>query len=270
MATIAGPIGAERHFSIGRVFARAFGTIRNNPLVTLTIALVLGAVPMLVFTMMMPATASSGTTGVLPSPNALIGYGSFVFLGWIGALIMTVLVQAALTRATVADSEGRRATFGECLGAGIKVILPLIGLTLLWWISVSLAFLLLIVPGIILIVMWSTAIPALVEERQGVFAAFTRSAMLTKGERWKVFGLLMVLLVMFWLAMLLIGIVGLSSSRTGVVAPNEAFSLGMVLASIIPSTLFNLAWGTIQPALYIELRGAKDGGDVNALHDVFA
>ena len=56
--------------------------------------------------------------------------------------------------------------------AGVHVVLPLVGLILLWSIGIGLGMLLLIIPGIILLLMWSVAIPSLVEERQGVFAAF--------------------------------------------------------------------------------------------------
>ncbi len=268
MATIATRMEDVRSFSIGRVFARAFATIKHNAMVTLAMAVVLGALPMFAFSLVLPNANRFGPSAL--TSNAQIGIASLAILGWVGMLVLTVLVQAALTRATVAESEGRRASFGECLGAGIKVILPLVGLIILWWIGVTIGFVLLVIPGIILITMWSVAIPALVEERQGVFAAFRRSAMLTKGERWKVFGLLMVLLVAFWLIMIALSLVGVASTiRTGV-PPAGGFSIGMMLASVIPSTLFNLAWGTVQPALYVELRGVQFGGDVDALHEVFA
>ena len=85
-------------------------------------------------------------------------------------MIISALVQGALTRATVSAIEGRRASFGESLGTGVRVILPLIGLSLLWAFGVGIGFIFLIVPGVILLLMWAVCIPALVIERQGVFA----------------------------------------------------------------------------------------------------
>ena len=118
-----------------------------------------------------------------------------MFLSSLVMMVISALVQGALTRATVSANEGIRATFGQSLSAGLQVILSLIGLSILWSLGVGIGFVLLIVPGVILLMMWAVAVPALVVERAGVFAAFSRSAQLTKGARWKIFGLSLVLLV---------------------------------------------------------------------------
>lgn len=266
MATAA-PVYEERRVSVGRVFQRAFSAITLNPVVILGLALVVGALPGLLMTYLFVQLG-------LGSPAALqsgaISFRTMMALSFFSSLIVMVisaLVQGALTRATVSASESQRVSLGESLSTALRVILPLIGLSILLVFGVGLGFVLLIVPGIILLMMWAVAVPALVIERQGVFAAFSRSSELTKGYRWKIFGLSFVLLVIYWLLSLVVGIVGL-----GTYSASTAGGLTVVnmIGSVVVGTIFNMLWGTIQPSLYVELRQAKEGDSVNNLADVFA
>ena len=266
MATAA-PAFEDRRMSIGRVFQRAFSAISLNPIVILGLALVIGALPGLIVSfaffrlgLTSPATIQSG---------AVTGRGLAVamFLSGLIMMVISALVQGALTRATVSANEGQRASFGESLSSGLQVVFPLIGLSILWALGVGIGFVLLIVPGIILLMMWSVAVPSLVVERQGVFAAFRRSSQLTKGARWKIFGLSLVLLVIYWLLSIIVTFVGL-----GMYGPaNPAgFTIANMIGGIIVGTIFNTLWGTIQPSLYVELRQWKEGDSVQNLADVFA
>jgi hypothetical protein len=257
----------ERVVSIGRVFQRAFAAISLNPVVILTLALLIGALPGIVMSYFFYQLGLGSYASVQKSgstPGGIIGAG---FLSSLFMLVISALVQGALTRATVAANEGTRATFGESLAAGLRVIFPLIGLSILWALGVGFGFVLLIVPGIILLMMWAVAVPSLVVERQGVFAAFGRSAELTKGARWKIFGLCLVLLAIYWLLSTVVQIVGLGMYR----ANNPAgFTITSLLGSMIVGTIFNTLWGTIQPSLYVELREWKEGGGLENLEQVFA
>lgn len=57
------------------------------------------------------------------------------------------------------------------------------------------AMLALIVPGIILWLGWSMSVPVLIQERRGVFGSMSRSRALTKGNRWSLFGLFLILVI---------------------------------------------------------------------------
>ena len=56
-------------------------------------------------------------------------------------------------------------------------------------------FILIIVPGLILITIWSVAAPVVVLENPGVFAALRRSRELVRGNGWQVFGVILVLYI---------------------------------------------------------------------------
>jgi hypothetical protein len=257
----------ERRMSVGRVFQRAFGTIAHNPLVVLGLALLIGAIPGLMVTMLFAtfvfrgadAAASAATLAAL----SVAGLVSFMV-----SLVISALVQGALTRATIAENEGSKATFGESLSAGLRVILPLIGAGLIFAIGVAVGMIFLIVPGVILMLMWAVAAPAVVVERDGVFAALRRSRALTKGARWKILGVFLVLAVLYFLLVTVLGVVGLEAYGMGDASNGVAVS--NMLGSIVLGTMFNVLWGTVQPSLYVELRHWKEGDDVDALRNVFA
>lgn len=266
MATAA-QVYDERQMSIGRVFQRAFSAVSLNPGVILGLALLIGALPSLFMTYLFfrlgltdPATLRNG--GLSQS-----GFVWGVFFTSMLTFVISALVQGALTRATVSANEGQRASFVESLAAAFSVLLPLIGLSLLWAFGIGLGFILLVVPGIILMMMWAVAVPSLVVERQGVFAAFRRSAELTKGAKWKIFGLCLLLLVIYWALSLIIGLVGLGTYRP---TTNTAFAVTNVVGSVIIGTIFNTLWGTVQSSLYIELRQWKEGDSAHNLAEVFA
>jgi uncharacterized protein UPF0259 len=268
MATVA-PVYEERRMSVGRVFQRAFSAITLNPAVILGLALVVGALPNLIMTYFFVQM------GLVASPDAMrIGTVSPARVIWVsllsGLIIMVIaaLVQGSLTRAVVTANEGRRASFGESLGTGLQVILPLIGLSILFGLGVGIGFILLIVPGVIFLLMWAVAVPALVVERNGVFAAFRRSAELTKGARWKILGLFLVLAVIYWLLSIVLGLVGLK--MYGATNAAGGLTVGNLLGSAILGVVFNVLWGTIQPSLYVELRQAKEGTSAESLAQVFA
>ena len=253
--------------SIGRVLERAFIAVRTNPGVIFGLALLIGAVPGLIMTYLFVQTGL-GTPGAITSGN--ISMSAIIGASLVTALVSVViaaLVQGALTRATVVASEGGKVSFGDSLSTGLRVVLPLIGLAIVSGIGIMLGFVLLIVPGIILLLMWSVAVPTLVIERVGVFEALRRSYELTRGAKWRIFGLAIIIFVAYWLLSIILGLVGLAGYAANSVT---GLSVSNLIGGIVLGTLFNTAWGTIQPSLYVELRQWKEGTDVESLKQVFA
>ena len=265
MAT-ASPVYEEPGMSIGRVFQRAFSAISLNPVVILSLAFVVGALPAVIMTYVFYELGLSGPATLRSGGISSSGYLGAIYLSSVVTLVISALVQGALTRATVSANEGVRATFGQSLAASLRVVLPLIGLSLLWAFGVGIGFILLVVPGVILLMMWAVAVPALVVERHGVIDAFSRSAELTKGARWKILGLCLVLIVIYWLLAIVVGIIGLGMFNPAL----NGFAITNVIGSIIVGTIFNTIWGTVQPSLYVELRQWKEGGSIENLEEVFA
>jgi len=257
----------ERRVSVGRVFQRAFSTIAHNPLVVLGLALIIGAIPGLLISYLFGSYVFRGVgAGASAGTMAAVSVGAIV--SGLITLVISAVVQGALTRATVAESEGGKASFGESLSAGLRVILPLIGVGLIFGIGVALGMVLLIVPGVMLLLMWAVAAPAVVVERQGVLHALSRSRELTKGARWKILGIFLVLAVLYWGLAIVIGLVGIKAYSMANAA--EGFTIWNMLGTIVLGTILNVLWGTIQPSLYVELRHWKQGDSMDTLENVFA
>jgi hypothetical protein len=266
MATRA-PVYHDREMSIGRVLERAVSTIRHNPGVIIALALLIGVLPRIALTYI---AASAGLIGAFNPGNP----GSFGIV-WKTILVTTLIgfvasgiLQGALTRVTFADSEGRVASFGDALATGVSVLLPLIGVGMVYAICTMIGFLLFIIPGLIVITALAVAASSLVVERNGVFGAIARSRELTKGYRLKIFGLYLVIGVANLLIVWFFGLVCLKEYNTAQAGSN--LTSGTILGTAVLGAIIGGIAGTVQPALYIELRHAKDGGTVGSLEEVFA
>jgi hypothetical protein len=253
--------------SVGRVLSRAFGVIGSNPTTMFGIAFLFGAVPTLALT-----TLRLHLQGAIVDRYSALGMATVSIASGIIGLVLAMLVQGALVRTTVAYSEGRRASFGESVSAGLEVALPLVGLALLMGLAIGLGLMLLLVPGIILYVIWAVASPALVEEKIGVFGAFGRSRELTKGARWKVFGLELIVIVVIWMISAVLGLLLLRSIGLNDVQAlrRTGLPISWLIMNALISTLINAFWSAIQTSLYVELRTWKDGPSVRGLEEIFA
>jgi uncharacterized membrane protein len=124
--------------------------------------------------------------------------------------------------------------------------------------GVMVGMLLLVVPGIIILLMWSVAVPSYVEERAGVVASLKRSRELTKGSRWKILGLYVVMLtIIVLIQMLVVAILG----QAGTLA---------IVAAMLTSAVFGTLFAAMIASLYVELRQVKDGATPDRLAEVFA
>jgi len=130
-------------------------------------------------------------------------WGAFV-----GAFILLVGIfwlTGALIEA-VADIRDGRAdlTLGETFSRVRPRVLPLLGASILAGLGIGLGFVLLIVPGFILLTWWSLIPAAVVLERRDVFDSFGRSRALVRGSGWSVFG---VLILTFLLTSVVSGVI---------------------------------------------------------------
>ena len=270
MASTAAPI-EDRNVSIGRVISRAFATMGSNPVTVFGISFVLGALPRVLL------NYGSQTLGY-SQQNYLSGAITPLFFFSIAAVVAvfsifsSMLTQGALVRATIAHSEGRNASFSESAMAGLRVVLPLFVLGILFSLGLLLGFVLLIVPAIFLYLMWAVAAPALVAERTGILGAFGRSSYLTKGARWKILGLGLVMVLIYTVTSVVLGatlvlIYGVQDLAAGM---QHGLPLAWFLVSGIVATLLIATITTFQTSLYVELRNWKDGPASEKLADIFA
>ncbi len=180
------------------------------------------------------------------------------FGGLLAAAIFNTLSEAIVLFGAFQDMRGRPMNLAESAQIGLRRFLPLIGLAIVFYVLVTIGFALLIFPGLMLYTMWFVATPPCVVEQCGPFRSLGRSQQLTKGHRWKIFGLI-----------LLVGLIGLVGG--GLVLGAAALA-GPVLSFII-----NLIWNSVVRAFtavlvvvtYHDLRVAKEGVDTDKIASVF-
>ncbi len=127
---------------------------------------------------------------------ALLVPDFFVVAAVVG-IVVGVFYQGMVVRLVEDVQDGRRDhSIGELFRSVGPVVLPLIGLAIVAGFAIAIGFVLIIIPGLILLTWWSVAAPAMVIERTGVFGSLGRSRDLVRGNGWNVFGtILLVLLI---------------------------------------------------------------------------
>ena len=124
--------------------------------------------------------------------TALLSWGGGTigsFVGLIFSMFGTFLLQAALVKAVQDVRDGR---VDLDLGQTVSAALPYVGAvalaSILASIGIGIGFVLIIVPGLILLTFWSLIIPWIVIGGAGPLEAFGRSWRTVRGDGWNVFG----------------------------------------------------------------------------------
>jgi hypothetical protein len=253
---------SARSFNIGSVLSNTFAVMGHN-FVTFAVIAALAEIPIVAFSWFL-----IGLNPFAPAPLAVPpGFSLFTYLGMAGAgglvaFVFRCILQAALIHGSVADLNGRRASFADCLGTGLKSALPLIVIAILAALGLCVGFVLLIVPAIILSVGWSVIVPVRVVEQKAIFDVFGRSWQLTSGYRWPIFGLFI--------------IVGLGSLAlqfvitplSGLISGSSESAIYMA-AAVIVRVVLAMFGATLVGVVYYELRSVKEGIGPEALAAVF-
>ena len=261
-------LATTQAFDIGRVIARLFGVLSRNLLSFAMLSVLLVGVPTAAANMLQLNLTSQGAN---PSGDtAAITFG-LIMLAYLVSLLGNAVLQGSLIHGTVTDLAGRRASFSESLGAGMRHFLILIGIGIIAVVCVFFGFLLLIVPGVLLSLAWSVAAPAAVMERVGVFGAFGRSVELTRNNRAAIFGLAVILfvvqfIVQFAVVAVVFLTVGLGSAAS--LGPG-AVVVAQTISTLIAQTIIGALSAAGVASVYYELRQIKEGVGAAELAAVF-
>lgn len=255
-------------FDIGRVVSRIFTVFGENPVTFSGLTLLLSLPSLLVAYW---NTRYFGSAGALRQPGMPPGQILFMAVGvMLGALVyivFTYLLQAALIYGSISALNGRKASFMECLATGAGQILALIGISILSGLGMMLGFILLIVPGIIVAIMWSVVVPVRIAEHLSITAAFRRSTELTRGYRWSIFALFVMFTVLYFVLTLAVRpLMGMPVFVTAGVH----LSIGYFFATAISTLVFGLTGAIGVASVYYELRMVKEGIAPEQLAAIFS
>lgn len=253
-------------FSIGRTLGRTFSPISGNAATVLGVGALFSGVPAAV----VAALEFQAAGGAIPGLNEAVpltpAYGAAVLV----QLLLAFLAQAALIHTAVGFYRGRRVGFGEALGAGVRHLVPLIVISILFFFGLALGFTLLVLPGVFLLVKWSVTFPSRVVENAGIIGSFKRSWALTRDHWLPVFGFMLALIFVLLGAGVVIGIV-LALAFAGLGFLGGPIALGvLVLVQIVFGTAQVAIGSGAAAALYDGLLTEHEGGDTEALRQTFA
>jgi hypothetical protein len=208
-------------------------------------------------------------------------------VGLVTLLLCLPISTAGITYGVFQQMRGRDTSLGTCLSVGFSSLLPVLSVAILQILLVTGAMILAIVPFAFLIGMmmsggtrssaacsimllpliflcfvpalmlglkYYVAIPAAVEERPGAMESLRRSAFLTAGQRWPIFGVVLVLGVVNF------G-VGLAAKLVPVAGP--------VLETLSNLLVLGLS-ATTCAVIYYRLRSFNESIDVDQIASVFA
>src|SRR3954454_5036252 len=212
----------------GAIISRAFQIYRDHAGTLLGAALIIFAIKLLL-ALMVP---------------------KLFFIARITVFILNVFYGGMVVNLVRDVQDGRRDhSTGELFPSVTPVLLPLLGLAIVAGIAIAIGFVLLIIPGLILLTIWAVAAPVMVIEHPGVFTALGRSRDLVRGYGWPVFGTIVLAALIDLAVNIVAGLVasGLSDAGTAVV-------------NWIAATLTAPIFALTSAVLYFALLAVQDTG----------
>jgi hypothetical protein len=180
---------------------------------------------------------------------------------WVGGLtvsgILAFVVQGLVTYSVLEQLRGRTPPLGEALAKGWSRAWLLFVVAFSTGLLLFAATLALVIPAIVLATHWALISQVVVAE--GDVDARDRSAQLTVGHRWPIFGVL----VLFWFASM--GLRTLANQLVG--GPRSLWV--MMLGYALPTALVLSVSAVVYTVVYYQLRSEKEGVDLEQLTSVF-
>ena len=247
-----------RPLSAGEILDTSFTLYRRHFSALATVALICTGVPLVLRLLL----ESAG--GFLANLTLSLLY--------LIVLVVLNLIATAATVFIVSESYlGRPITAWEALGRSTPYVGTVLVCSLLFTLVVGLGFLLLFIPGVILAVGLVLAIPAVVlEPGLSPMQALSRSWRLTRGSRWRIFGLGVVLMVLIYIPVVAVGAIFAVLLPASVTAGPSAGSamvaavLGLAITGLVQIFIYPLFY-CVLTVTYYDLRVRKEGFDLELL-----
>ena len=261
-------------FDIGRVLGRTFSTLKNNFIKFGLLAFFVMGLPMF-FLGLWPLLAGSGE-GLLSeaeySESLIVGSVVASVLGGILYFFLYLIVQAILIHACFKDFAGEQVSLKASSKTALGLSLPLIGLMILYSLGLFAGFILLIIPGIVLLLGWYICIPVMVVEKKGVTESLGRSWELTKGYKW---WLLLLTIILWVITAIISAVLTLASVPFGnptmatFTGGSTLFWIVYAFSSALAQAIGVLISTAAVAAIYYEIRDLKEGITPKSIASVF-
>jgi hypothetical protein len=221
----------------GRVIGEAFETYQNQ------VGPLLGGALIVI-----------GIAGVIEGILAVTGSLVLVVLGLLVGLAASFLYTGYVVKLVQDVRDGRRDfSVGELFSHAAPYVGTLILNGILAGIAIAIGFVLIIIPGLILLTIWAVIAPSIVVEDKGVFEAFGRSRELVRGHGWQVFGAIVLAFLIVFAVGLVASIIGAAIGDVGRVILGTAANVATAPVAALVSSI-----------LFFDLGGGADGSAMPA------
>ncbi len=262
-------------FTLSNVFGGAFSSIRKGFLPLLVVTLVLYILP----NQLIVAAMRYGlgvTYGTVQSFQGSMGAVSVVAMLITDFLIFMHI--GAVYEICVLTTAGKPVKLGEVFAHSLGNAIPIFAIYLLCALGWFVGFIGFVIPALIFGTFFSVVVPAYVTEKPGIFGAFSRSRALTKGHRWGIFGLWVLMVVIFYILIITIEVpvlipmlqTSFKAAQMGRTAPPPVLPSLPVMLAI--SVAFSFIWVVIlavNASVYSCLRAGKERLSAGRVEKVF-
>src|SRR5438132_5113088 len=202
--------GISRELGLGEVISKTFEVYRREFAKSFVLFAAVGVIVQVVTTLAQRAFVLP-TLPLNPTPQQVSSWLSALIVAFfllIGVIFVVNIVFSTIAEGSAIKLASEQITRGQVsLGASIRFavsrLLSIWALSIIVGIIVVLCFIALIVPGIILAIMFSLALPVLLIENKGVTESMGRSRQLVSHRWTKTFGTFLVLGILVLVASLL-------------------------------------------------------------------
>ena len=283
-----------RPLGVGDVLDRTFTVYRSKPLLFIGLSAIWYLILVLVFIVLAVAIfagalAAFARQTATPSPEQLAGAAAgivgFVIVAVIVAIVLISAQSAALVHAAARRYLAKEVTIGESFRAGLSAsvrlfvagVLVFLAIVAVWAVLLIVAaianqgivWVVAVLAGIVasayLACSWLVAPVVVVMEKLGPISALGRSWRLSGGNRWRIFGIQVLLLILNIVLSVLIG-----ALFGGLAAAGQVGQPGQLGISTVVQTLVNFAstiiWAPVEwiafTVLYYDLRVRKEAFDL--------
>jgi hypothetical protein len=204
------------------------------------------------------AAYAPGTVSYILRPDSR----RMVLIGLVTGQIMMIM----LVYGTVQALRGEKVSVSACPSTGLRRFGVALVASILAGIGTGLAFLLLVLPGFVVITMWSLVVPVVTIEQQGILASLPRSAFLTRGRRWRIFGALVACILLAAVILMVAAVIAVLLERTTNLYSTDS---AIITEARIVFSIIHAYFTCLLATLYYFLRREKEGIDVDHVAKAF-
>jgi membrane-anchored glycerophosphoryl diester phosphodiesterase (GDPDase) len=256
ITTSSAPLG---EFGVGDVIATGFNSLFSN-FFSYTLITAIVFAPLVLWALF----AENGLSFIQYDVETIgwPGFGAVMFV----TAVLGYIAYSAIVYGAIEQQARNQINFVAIFAGGVNVLLPVFLVSILATLLTAVGYVLLIIPGIIISLALTAAVPVVIAEKLGPIDALKRSIELTNGFKGNIFLVHIVLGIINAIFGFLIELIPFSALTSGSEGPSFV-ALGIFLFQMSVTTALG---GTIAAAIYTQLRVAKEGTSADEIAQVFA